>query len=52
MAIGPTVEMLLTNGHDTSGNGVNGSGYHWETDELLRSIFSWTEFMAVELVNS
>ena len=53
-AIGPTVELVLGNGHaPVNGNGavpVNGNGRHDEADEPQRTLFSWAEFMAEEPV--
>ena len=53
--IGPTVELVLGNGHHANGNGhapapVNGNGRHEEADQPQRSLFSWAEFMAEEPV--
>ena len=52
--IGPTVELVLGNGHAANGNGhaaapVNGNGAngnHDEAEEPQQTLFSWTEFMA------
>ena len=54
-AIGPTVELVLGNGHHPNGNGhapapVNGNGHHDEAPEPQQSLFSWAEFMAEEPV--
>ena len=60
IAIGPTVELVLTNsqapvngnGHapaPVNGNG-NGANSHHEEAEPQRSLFSWAEFMAAEPV--
>ena len=51
--IGPTVELVLSNGHTANGNGhaavpVNGNGHHDEDPEPQQSLFSWAEFMAEE----
>ena len=56
--IGPTLELVLGNGHHANGNGndhapipVNGTnGYHDEAPEPQQSLFSWAEFMAEEPV--
>ena len=57
--IGPTVKLVLDNGHHANGNGnghaptpVNGTnGRHdAEAPEPQQSLFSWAEFMAVEPV--
>ena len=55
--IGPTVELVLANGHHANGNGnghapapVNGNGHHDEAPEPQQSLFSWAEFMAEEPV--
>ena len=56
--IGPTVELVLGNGHQTNGNGhvpapVNGNGtngHHDEAPEPQQTLFSWAEFMAEEPV--
>ena len=55
--IGPTVELVLGNGHHANGNGnghapapVNGNGHQDEADEPQRTLFSWAEFMAEEPV--
>ena len=58
--IGPTVELVLGNGHKVNGNGangnghapglVNGNGHHDEAPEPQQSLFSWAEFMAEEPV--
>ena len=45
--IGPTVELVLGNGHHSNGNG---NGHHDEASEPQQSLFSWAEFMAVEPV--
>ena len=45
--IGPTVELVLGNGHHANGNG---NGHHDEAPEPQQSLFSWAEFMAVEPV--
>ena len=50
IGIGPTVELVLDNGHDANGNGVNGNGHHEEAVEPQRTLFSWAEFMADEPV--
>ena len=48
-AIGPTVELVLGNGHaPVNGNGANGNGHHDDADEPQRTLFSWAEFMAEE----
>ena len=49
-AIGPTVELVLGNGHHANGNGVsgNGNGHNDEAPEPQQSLFSWAEFMAEE----
>ena len=52
--IGPTVELVLGNGHaaiPANGNShkatpVNGNGHHDEATEPQQSLFSWAEFMA------
>ena len=54
-AIGPTVELVPSNGHTANGNGhapipVNGNGHHDEAEEPQQSLFSWAEFMAEEPV--
>ena len=51
-AIGPTVELVLGNGHHANGNGVsgNGNGHNDEAPEAQQSLFSWAEFMAEEPV--
>ena len=50
-AIGPTVELVLGNGHaPVNGNGANGNGHHDEAPEPQRTLFSWAEFMAEEPV--
>ena len=46
LPIGPTVELVPTNGHAP----VNGNGRHEEANEPQRSLFSWAEFMAEETV--
>ena len=50
--IGPTVELVLGNGHAANGNGnghapvpVNGNGRHDEAQEPQQTLFSWAEFM-------
>ena len=43
--IGPTVELVMGNGHH-----ANGNGYDEEADAPQQSLFSWAEFMAVEPV--
>ena len=43
--IGPTVELVLDNGHTVSGNR---NGNHEETPEPQQSLFSWAEFMSEE----
>ena len=44
--IGPTVKLVLDNGHH-----ANGNGHDEEADaKPQQSLFSWAEFMAVELV--
>ena len=58
--IGPTVELVLGNGHKVNGNGangnghapapVNGNGHHDEAPEPQQTLFSWAEFMAEEPV--
>ena len=55
--IGPTVELVLSNGHAASGNGnghapvpINGNGHYDEAEEPQQSLFSWAEFMAEEPV--
>ncbi len=52
--IGPTVELVLGNGHNANGHApvpVNGAnGHHEEADEPQQSLFSWAEFMAAEPV--
>ncbi len=51
-AIGPTVELVPSNGRTANGNGhapangANGKGHHEEADEPQQSLFSWAEFMA------
>ena len=45
--IGPTVELVLDNGHHANGNG---NGHHDEDPELRQSLFSLAEFMAEEPV--
>ncbi len=45
--IGPTVELVLANGHvggNGNGHGINGS--HEEAEAPQQSLFSWAEFMA------
>ena len=54
-AIGPTVELVPSDGHTANGNGhapipVNGNGHHDEAEEPQQSLFSWAEFMAEEPV--
>ena len=50
-AIGPTVELVLGNGHaPVNGNGANGNGHHDEAPAPQQSLFSWAEFMAEEQV--
>ena len=51
--LGPTVELVLVNGHAASGNEsghaavpVNGNGHADEPEEGQQSLFSWAEFMA------
>ena len=51
--IGPTVELVLSNGHAANGNGHapapvngNGNGHYDEAGEPQQSLFSWAEFMA------
>ena len=53
--IGPTVELVLGNGHHANGNGnghpavaVNRNGHSDEAPEPQQSLFSWAEFMAEE----
>ena len=59
--IGPTVELVLGNGHKVNGNGANGNGHapapvngngHHDAEALepQQSLFSWAEFMAEEPV--
>ena len=60
IGFGPTVELVLDNGHaPANGSGVNGNGHgaktensnrHHEAYESQQSLFSWTEFMAEEPV--
>ncbi len=51
IGIGPTVELVLGNGHvPVNGNGANGNGHHDEALEPQQSLFSWAEFMAEEPV--
>ena len=45
--IGPTVELVLGNGHHANGNG---NGHHDEAPEPQQSLFSWAEFMVEEPV--
>ncbi len=45
--VGPTVELVLGNGHHASGNG-NGSSRHEEAPEPQQTLFSWAEFMVAE----
>ena len=45
--IGPTVELVLDNGHHANGNG---NGHHDEDPELRQSLFSLAEFRAEEPV--
>ena len=48
--IGPTVKLVLGNGHHPNGNG-NGhaaNDHHDEAPEPQQSLFSWAEFMAEE----
>ena len=45
--IGPTVELVLGNGHHAN---VNGNGHDDEAPEPQQTMFSWAEFMAVEPV--
>ena len=52
--IGPTVELVLSNGH-ANGNGhaaipANGNGHDDEAPEPQQPLFSWAEFMAEEPV--
>ena len=47
--IEPTVELVLGNGHHANGKG---NGNHDEAAEPQQTLFSWAEFMAVELVKS
>ena len=42
IAIVPTIELVLGNGHNAKGNG---NGLHQKVDEPQRSLFSWVEFM-------
>ena len=42
IGIGPTVELVVGNGHHANGNG------HDEAREPQRALFSWTEFLAGE----
>ena len=49
--IGPTVDLVLGNGHapvTVNSNGTN--GHHDEAEEPQQSLFSWAEFMAEEPV--
>ena len=46
-AIGPTVELVLGNGHTVNGSG---NGHHDEAPEPQQTLFSWAEFMAEEPV--
>ena len=51
IGIGPTVELVLSNGRHANGNGSN--GHHDEAPEPSAtggSLFSWTQFMAEEPV--
>ena len=56
MDIGPTVELVIGNGHTpTNGNGnghaavpVNGNGHSDETPEPQQASFTWAEFIAEE----
>ena len=51
IGIGPTVELVPTNGHaNGNGNGVNGNSHHDEAEEPQQTLFSWAEFMAQEPV--
>ena len=45
--IGPSVEIVLSNGHTANGNG---NGHPDEATEPQQSLFSWAEFMAEEPV--
>ncbi len=45
--IGPSVELVLGNGHHSN---ENGNGHHDEAPEPQQSLFSWAEFMAEEPV--
>ena len=47
--IGPTVELVLSNGRHAPVNG-NGNGHHEEATEPQQSLSSWAEFMAEEPV--
>ena len=60
-AIGPTVELVLDNGHvpvngnghtpaPVNGNGNGANGHHDEAGEPQQSLFSWAEFMSEEPV--
>ena len=44
---GPTVELVLDNGHHPNGNG---NDHHDEASEPQQSLFSWAEFMTEEPV--
>ena len=48
--IGPTVELVLGNGHAAAPVNGNGNGHHDETLEPHQTMFSWAEFMAEEPV--
>ena len=57
IGIGPTVELVLGNGHHASGNSRppapmngNGNGHQDEAPEPRQTLFSWAEFMAEEPV--
>ena len=50
-AIGPMVELVLSNGHvPANRNGTNGNVHHDEDPEPQQSLFSWDEIMAEEPV--
>ena len=48
--IGPTVELVLGNGHAPVPVNGNGNGHYDEAEEPQQSLFSWAEFMAEEPV--
>ena len=48
--LGPTVEMVLGNGHAAVPVNGNGNGRYDEAEEPQQSLFSWAEFMAEDQV--